>query len=307
MKKTQFLILLLVLCLSLCACSDRETETGSIEQTEVFTNEENTQTIAPETFEAETTVPEATAATNVTAQLAETEAQHTALQDKLMNDGSLTQADMNDLAGQQYTLWDTLLNELWTQLNQALPEEQMQQLLREERAWIRWKESSIALAADYYSNGSLSVLAANMRATTLTRDRVYELFEILTTRTYPTSIDLYRQVFLPTVSGGQRPDYDNFLLLLEFRGLSVQEEEGILLVQDPLHPEFCLFGSLSNESGTLTIPQLGYSIGEGPSLRGVRADFFTIPPTYYTDIEAWEDGTEVSSLEELTDYLQTGA
>lgn len=258
-------------------------------------------TASTEAFPAETAIQESP----VPLRLAEAEALHTRLQDRLTSDTALTQADMNDLAGQQYVLWDNLLNELWSELTPTLPQEQMQQLLQEERAWIRWKEHSIALASNYYDGGSLSILAANSRAAKLTRDRVYELAEILSGGVYPipqTESTLYRQVFLP-LAATQLPDYENLQLLLEFRGLTLTEDEGVIGIQDPRFPEAAVFGSLYNESGNVTVPQLSYSIAEGTASKCVRADFFPTPPSFYIDAALWEGGTEVASLAELTNYL----
>ena len=258
-------------------------------------------TASTETLPTETAIQESP----VPLRLAEAEALHTRLQDRLTSDTALTQADMNDLAGQQYVLWDNLLNELWSELTPTLPQEQMQQLLQEERAWIRWKEHSIALASNYYDGGSLSILAANSRAAKLTRDRVYELAEILSGGVYPipqTESTLYRQVFLP-LAATQLPDYENLQLLLEFRGLTLTEDEGVIGIQDPRFPEAAVFGSLSNESGNVTVPQLSYSIAEGTASKCVRVDFFPTPPSFYIDAALWEGGTEVASLAELTDYL----
>lgn len=305
MKNILFLTLALVLCLFLCACSDRKTAIAPNISTEVFTCEETTQAVEPATGKTEPTVPETITAPDVSTRLIETEAQYAALQNKLMNDGFLTQADMNELAGQQYTLWDNLLNELWAELTHTLPENQMQQLLQEERAWIRWKEHSVALAANYYDGGSLSILAANSRAAKLTQNRVYELAEILSSGVYPiprAENGLYHQVFLP-LAADQLPSLENLQLLLEFRGLTFTEEEGILQIQDPSFPEAAIFGSLSNESGAVTISQLIYSFADDTTRKCVRVDFIPTPPTFYIDASIWDGGTEVATIEEMTDYL----
>lgn len=305
MKNILFLTLALVLCLLLCACSDSKTAITPNISTEVFTSEENTQAVEPATVKTEPSIPETTAAPDVSTRLIETEAQYAALQNKLMNDSFLTQADMNELSGQQYTLWDNLLNELWAELTHTLPENQMQQLLQEERAWIRWKEHSVALAANYYDGGSLSILAANFRAAKLTQNRVYELAGILSSGVYPipqTENSLYHQVFLPLASD-QLPSLENLQLLLEFRGLTFTEEEGILQIQDPSFPEAAVYGSLSNESGAVTISQLIYSFTDGTTQKCVRVDFIPTPPTFYIDASIWDGDTEVATIEEITDYL----
>lgn len=301
MRKALSLLLCLMPVILLAGCAKKDAVTTPEEPSAI-----ETTAAATETFQTDPMIPETIVESDVSARLKEAEEKYTALQDRLMNDGSLTQADMNELAGQQYTLWDTLLNDLWAELTHTLPEEQMQQLLQEERAWIHWKENSIALAADYYSGGSLSILSANMRAATLTRDRVYELAQILTSRQYPTPHSenwLYHQVFLPYIANGEA-SYENLLHLLDFRGLSYKEEEGIIQIQDPQCPEVWISGSLSNESDVVTVPQLLYCFGSREVQQGVRVDFLTDPPAYYIGAVFWDDGTEVSSPEELTAYIQ---
>lgn len=306
MKRTFPLLLsLLLLGSSLAGCSSRENAPAETAAPTTIPSEP-VASIAAETLPTETAAPETTPEPDVISRLENVEAEYAALQEKLMNDPSLNQADMNELAGQQFTLWDTLLNDFWVQLTADLPGEQMQQLLQEERAWIRWKESSVAIAADYYSGGSLSILAANSRAAKITRDRVYELAELLTGQALApeaAGTDLYQQVFLPLVSLNQVPDYENLQLLLDFRGFSLQEDEGTFQIPDPQKPGSYVFGSLSNESGIVSIPNMGYCLMDGSTQRGVRADFFTEGAALYTDASSWDDGTPVSAVAELTEYL----
>ena len=298
MKTTRIPFLACILAVTLLAgCTAKEV--ASVESIPQTTAAAVTEATIPAT-----TVPEAS---EISTRLAETEAEHARLQDRLMLDSSLTQADMNELAGQEYTLWDTLLNDLWAELTHTLPKAQMQQLLEEERAWIRWKENSIAMAANYYDGGSLSVLAANFRAATVTRDRVYELAQILTTRQYPSPVDLYSQVFLPLTAQGQQLSYENLLLFLEFRGLSPQEEEGTFLITAPSCPGESVFGILSNESEVLTVPKLGYSTGTDTSQRSVRVDFYTESADRFIEAYGWDDGTPVATVQEMTEYLKDPA
>lgn len=306
MKRALSLLLsLLLLGSSLAGCSSRENAPAETAAPTMIPSEP-VASIAAETLPTETAAPETTPEPDVISRLENVEAEYAALQEKLMNDPSLNQADMNELAGQQFTLWDTLLNDFWVQLTADLPGEQMQQLLQKERAWIRWKESSVAIAADYYSGGSLSILATNSRAAAITRDRVYELAELLTGQALvpeAPGTDLYRQVFLPLVSLNQVPDYENLQLLLDFRGFSLLEDEGTFQISDPQKPGSYLFGSLSNESGMVTVPNMSYILAQDDSQRGVRADFFTEGADLYIDAASWDDGTPVSSVAELTEYL----
>lgn len=308
MKRNTTLLLSGVLlgCL-LAGCANQEAAATQIIPAALPTVQtEPAETADPSTTVPTTTIPEAPAVPAVVARLEETKAQAAALEDKLMNDPSLTQADMNVLAGQQYTLWDNLLNALWAELTHTLPQERMEQLLQEQRAWIRWKENSIAWVADFYSGGSLSILVASHRAAQLTRDRVYELAELLTGYDFTPAqagTNLYHQVFLPLVSLQQRPSFENLQLLLDFRGFTLLEEEGTFHIPDPQMPGSYLFGSLSNESDALTVPNMEYVLEGGSSRKGVRVDFFTESTDLYMDAVSWDDGVPASSPEELTSYL----
>lgn len=107
--------------------------------------------------------------------LEEAESSAAALQKKLQEDASLTQADMNTLSGEIYQVWDDALNELWNALKDSLDEETMENLLEEQRAWITEKEAEVKQAGEAVGGGSLAPLVANQRAVNLTRVRVYEL------------------------------------------------------------------------------------------------------------------------------------
>ena len=55
---------------------------------------------------------------------------------------AFTQLDMNDIASQQYWLWDGVLNELRDVLKQIQSEEEMQVLTLRQRDWIKDKEAA---------------------------------------------------------------------------------------------------------------------------------------------------------------------
>ena len=111
--------------------------------------------------------------------LEEAEIEASALQKKLQEDSSLTQADMNTISYEIYQVWDVVLNDLWNSLELTLDEATMDSLLQEQRAWITEKESEVKQAAEEVKGGSMAPLAANQRAAKLTRTRVYELASYL--------------------------------------------------------------------------------------------------------------------------------
>ena len=111
--------------------------------------------------------------------LEEAEREASALQKKLAEDPTLTQADMNTLSMENYQVWDGVLNNLWKILKSTLDEETMDNLLQEQRGWITEKEAEVKQAGEEVGGGSLAPLVANQRAAQLTRTRVYELASYL--------------------------------------------------------------------------------------------------------------------------------
>ena len=111
--------------------------------------------------------------------LEEAESEAAALQKKLEGDPTLNQADMNTLSMEIYQVWDDVLNDLWKNLKATLDEETMDDLLQEQRAWIKEKEAEVQKAGEEFGGGSMAPLVANQRAAELTRTRVYELASYL--------------------------------------------------------------------------------------------------------------------------------
>ena len=95
------------------------------------------------------------------------------LEEKLQN--AAAQADMNELSGQIYAVWDDALNTIWDILKENKDEESMETLTEEERYWIRRKEETVQEAGAEVEGGSLYSLVVNSKAADLTRKRVYEL------------------------------------------------------------------------------------------------------------------------------------
>lgn len=92
---------------------------------------------------------------------------------------ALTQLDMNDIASQQYWLWDGVLNELWGVLKRIQSEEEMEVLTLRQRDWIKAKEAAADEAGKEFEGGSMQPMAYSLRAMELTRERVYELMGVL--------------------------------------------------------------------------------------------------------------------------------
>ena len=110
----------------------------------------------------------------IDAELAQLEERAQKMQEQLQS-GDMTQGDMNELSAKLYKLWDDELNSIWKRLD----EDTKAELLDEERAWIKEKESKIEEAGKDWEGGSGQPLAENTEGADLTRARVYELAEYL--------------------------------------------------------------------------------------------------------------------------------
>ena len=102
-----------------------------------------------------------------------------ALEESLMNDPNLTQADLNEKSHLMYQIWDTTLNEIWAILKRNLSSEDMKTLTKEQLDWIAMKEASMEEAGAEFEGGSMYGMVVYQRGAELTKERVYELMEIV--------------------------------------------------------------------------------------------------------------------------------
>ena len=118
------------------------------------------------------------AETTIDAELRELENKAQVINDQL-EDGSLSQGDMNQLSAELYALWDDELNSIWKRIKNKLDADAMEALTKEERAWVQEKEKQVKDAGSEWEGGSGQPLAENTEAANLTRKRVYVLAEYL--------------------------------------------------------------------------------------------------------------------------------
>ncbi len=99
----------------------------------------------------------------------------------LQEDPSLTQGDMNVKSKERYDNWDAALNLVWYQLKVkgVLKDEDMEQLLTEQREWIKEKEEAAQKAGEGSEGGSIWACLVNDKAAELTKERTYVLLNIL--------------------------------------------------------------------------------------------------------------------------------
>lgn len=94
-------------------------------------------------------------------------------------DDSLTQAEMNETAGELYQVWDDALNTVWNVLKQTLSAETMDALTSEQKLWISEKERAAADAGASSGGGSMQDFIVWQKKAELTRERVYELLALI--------------------------------------------------------------------------------------------------------------------------------
>ena len=110
----------------------------------------------------------------IEAQIVFAEEQAGPLQEKL-DEGDLSQLDMNMTSGEVFQIWDDCLNNIWKYLKENLDEDTMSALTQEELEWIREKEAAVKEAGEEFEGGSIRPLIENGTAAQWTKERVYEL------------------------------------------------------------------------------------------------------------------------------------
>lgn len=96
---------------------------------------------------------------------------------KLKSDDLLDQLTLNQLAYDEYDLWDSLLNQIWTYLEENVDTESMDALREEQKKWIREKETSMKEAAQDFEGGSMQPMVEYGNGATITQKRVEELIQ----------------------------------------------------------------------------------------------------------------------------------
>ena len=96
-----------------------------------------------------------------------------------LSDDSLTQAEINETAGELYQVWDDALNTVWNVLKQTLSAETMDALTSEQKLWISEKERAAADAGASSGGGSMQDFIVWQKKAELTRERVYELLAFI--------------------------------------------------------------------------------------------------------------------------------
>ena len=83
--------------------------------------------------------------------------------------------DLVDAASEEYKLWDDKLNEIYSYLQSILPEDEMNNLTKEELQWIAIRDEKSEEAAKKNEDGTIAPFNKIMSLISNTRDRCYEL------------------------------------------------------------------------------------------------------------------------------------
>jgi len=171
MKKSLYILVLAILATG-CGKKEQKIETN-VEDT--FVADAEAETEEEEMFEeTEEEISEEPQKDYITSAKEQADAIRSSLEEEV-----LTQTDMNVKAQELYEIWDEVLNCLWGELKNTLPEEELEILLDEQRTWIAEKEKAIEEVGKEVEGGSMYSLIVNTEAARITEERVYELYEFL--------------------------------------------------------------------------------------------------------------------------------
>ena len=150
-KRVLFLTVLCMMIAVGCAKEEKIVETVETKET-VVESETKTETQAETKVEtkAETQAETAEVKKDYESYMAYVKEQSDAIKYVLENE-PLTQYDLNMKSQELYELWDKALNDLWADVQNVLTDDEYDQLLDEQLAWIDAKEKAVEEAGkDFY-------------------------------------------------------------------------------------------------------------------------------------------------------------
>jgi uncharacterized protein YecT (DUF1311 family) len=187
-------ILLIGFLLILTACGNSEEKLSaspdvkSTENTSEDQNVDNTSSDTTEKENAEPNVKEETPRKDETPSTNDTNSLKAEYLKKL-NDKKKEMEEMRNhpiddttfalkkVEGDLYDIWDGLLNEIYGVLKQQLPSEEMDQLRKEQREWIKYRDANAKEASLKYEGGTMEQLEYVAVVNNLTKERCFELVE----------------------------------------------------------------------------------------------------------------------------------
>lgn len=89
------------------------------------------------------------------------------------------QSSMNRESAEIFQKWDDLLNEIYQYLKSTLPQNEFSMVQTEQIQWIKDKEAAVEATGQEYAGGSMEPMQKNGVATDYTRERCYQLIEMI--------------------------------------------------------------------------------------------------------------------------------
>lgn len=89
------------------------------------------------------------------------------------------QADMSGYAIRKYALWEQVLQDLLSGMSDLLPTATMEAITAEQQQWLQAREAEVAETVAQMDADSYYDFVSNAAAAKITRNRVYELLELL--------------------------------------------------------------------------------------------------------------------------------
>ena len=92
------------------------------------------------------------------------------------SEGEITYA-LKKIEGDRFDIWDGLLNEVYGVLKKQLSSEEVDQLRKEQREWIDYRDDTAYEASMKYKGGTMEQLEYVSVENNLTEERCFELVE----------------------------------------------------------------------------------------------------------------------------------
>ena len=98
------------------------------------------------------------------------------IDNELQTNTFLDQTSLNNYANEEYDLWDSLLNQMWSYLQDNLDAAEMERLSNEEHDWIAEKEKAMKDSIKGFEGGTMQPMVEFGTGADVTKKRVEELF-----------------------------------------------------------------------------------------------------------------------------------
>lgn len=142
--------------------------------------------------------------------------------------------------------------------------------------------------------------------------------ETTTTQTEPNDLEtaqenhsnqdnvLFDAIFVPMAESQVEPNFDALKVAVSEHGFSWLDEAGVTLIRDQSNPDSYIRAEASYETGSKQIDKLVYATLLGEEERQVSVtNLVGEEPNFYIDVNQFGEGTPVSSLEEIREYLNS--